>query len=65
MNFNSIRNIIITTNWLNRKGFNAVDYRIATYKKEYKPELYRLNVDDTILIKSVNQRKDIFILDSF
>lgn len=65
MNFNSVRNIITTTNFLNRKGFNTIDYHIPERKKEYKDDIYRLNVDDTIMLRSHKERKDNFILDAF
>jgi hypothetical protein len=66
MNFNSIRNIIITTNWLNRKGFNAVCYYVPRTKKEYKEQSHRRHVDDTTIKHGdMTKRIDIFILDSF
>ena len=67
MNFNSVRNIITTTNFLNRKGFNTVEFHIPRYKKEYKDDRYRINVDDTLMFshKEYKERQDNFILDAF
>ena len=67
MNFNSVRNIITTTNFLNRKGFNTVDYHIPERKKEYKDDRYRINVDDATMFshKEHKERQDNFILDAF